>query len=985
MVALLDTAGRIDLELERFEKIPAGDRYSLLRVDGRWVLAPGVDAPEPTLVVQLGARRERFAPLPGAAAEWRHDDGRAWSAGFAVPLDLILDARVRFWLEAAGPRYPLPRPEDRPLLDGHRAEVVIRNGRPHLLLACGLMAVALAPGIVHPVTAGAQDSDVPDAIPPADVAPAVTVTAPADPAPVITTPVDPPAATTPAAPAAAPAPAPAPARRPVVVKVPAKPHRAPAAKPQHATPEHRAEPTQQRPAAKKHAKRHHAKHHRHAAPAKQITPTKAGLDPTPHITSVPSPLLESFAIPPFLLPIYQAAATEYDVPWQLLAAINQVETNYGRNLNVSSAGAEGWMQFMPATWATYGVDANLDGNRDPSNPADAIFAAARYLHAAGASQSIRRAVYAYNHADWYVDMVLGKERALERVPTGAVAALTGLAIGRFPVPGPHVTYTRAADGWVSAAGASGTPTVARVSGPVGREVVAPTTARVLYLGRSSKGVFAVLEDAYGNRFTYGHLRGLVRHYVRVRTRRPSAEQIARELGLDSAGKERVQRVAYKAAPDVARTTWPADKERLYAHPARPGALPHGGRAQLDAAPQSVLAAAARRLGVRPDEAVMARLRPGAIVAAGTVIGHLGGALSSHGRAHVLVRIHPAGKHALQIDPSPILEAWRLAARGAMGPTSSRTSSGTPLGLGRTMLLSDHQLARMVLADPRVDLTDAGRDDVRSGQTDRRVLISLEALADARLHPSVSALRSGPAGDAARALGRGFEIVALNHDRLGRHRTRRSVASRALRVLRSLPSPLAPRHARLAATAEGTTAYAATTSTAEGRLTVSFPRHPHTSRAVGRAVDALLSGGAPAAAGAQGAGAPDLKGAPQAVKDIAAGADAIAGLPYVWGGGHGRWDVGGYDCSGSVSYALHAAGLLDAPLTSGELASWGEDGAGRWVTIYANPTHVIMEIAGQFYGTSGFGHPETGGGPGWFSVTPSPEYLANFSVRHPAGL
>ena len=130
MVALLDTAGRVDLELERFESIPAGDRYSLLRVDGRWVLAPGVDAPEPTLVVQRGARRDRFAPLPGAGDDWRLDDGRAWSAGYAVPLDLILDARVRFWLEAAGPRYPLPRPEERPLLDGHRAEVVIRNGRP---------------------------------------------------------------------------------------------------------------------------------------------------------------------------------------------------------------------------------------------------------------------------------------------------------------------------------------------------------------------------------------------------------------------------------------------------------------------------------------------------------------------------------------------------------------------------------------------------------------------------------------------------------------------------------------------------------------------------------------------------------------------------------------------------------------------------------------------------------------------------------------
>jgi cell wall-associated NlpC family hydrolase len=266
-----------------------------------------------------------------------------------------------------------------------------------------------------------------------------------------------------------------------------------------------------------------------------------------------------------------------------------------------------------------------------------------------------------------------------------------------------------------------------------------------------------------------------------------------------------------------------------------------------------------------------------------------------------------------------------------------------------------------------------------------VLVSLEALADAGLHPSVSALRSGSITDATRDLGRGFEIVALNGDQLAAQRTPSSTASQALRVLRSLPAPLAPRHATLDPAAQGATAIAASTSTAQGRLVVGFPRRPHNSRAITRAVNAMLLGGSPVVAGAQGAGAPDVSHAPQAVKQIVAGADAIAGLPYVWGGGHGSWDASGYDCSGSVSYALHAAGLLDAPLTSGELAGWGEAGAGEHVTIYANPTHVIMEIEGQFYGTSGFGHPETGGGPGWFSVTPSPEYLANFTARHPAGL
>ena len=103
---------------------------------------------------------------------------------------------------------------------------------------------------------------------------------------------------------------------------------------------------------------------------------------------MPNFFIDSFRIPPFLLPIYQAAGIQYGVRWEVLAAINEIETDYGRNLNVSSAGALGWMQFMPATWQAYGVDANQDGKRDPFNPVDAIFAAARYLKAAGAEQDV---------------------------------------------------------------------------------------------------------------------------------------------------------------------------------------------------------------------------------------------------------------------------------------------------------------------------------------------------------------------------------------------------------------------------------------------------------------------------------------------------------------------------------------------------------------------------------------------------------------------
>ncbi|WP_022927802.1 lytic murein transglycosylase [Patulibacter americanus] len=140
-----------------------------------------------------------------------------------------------------------------------------------------------------------------------------------------------------------------------------------------------------------------------------------------------------FRIPPFLLPIYQAAGMQYGIRWEILAAINEIETDYGRNLNVSSAGAQGWMQFMPPTWASYGVDANGDGEKDPYNPVDAIFAAARYLKAAGGMSDVRRAVFAYNHADWYVNDVLKRARAIASLPADVVSSLTGLTLAQLPV------------------------------------------------------------------------------------------------------------------------------------------------------------------------------------------------------------------------------------------------------------------------------------------------------------------------------------------------------------------------------------------------------------------------------------------------------------------------------------------------------------------------------------------------------------------------
>jgi cell wall-associated NlpC family hydrolase len=119
-------------------------------------------------------------------------------------------------------------------------------------------------------------------------------------------------------------------------------------------------------------------------------------------------------------------------------------------------------------------------------------------------------------------------------------------------------------------------------------------------------------------------------------------------------------------------------------------------------------------------------------------------------------------------------------------------------------------------------------------------------------------------------------------------------------------------------------------------------------------------------------------APPAVVAAVAAANALTRKPYVYGGGHGRWSDRGYDCSGSVSYVLHGAGLLDTTLDSTGLARWGSAGAGDWITVYGNATHAWMVIGGLRFDTSGAGE----SGPRW---RPQERGEAGFAVRHPAGL
>ncbi len=270
--------------------------------------------------------------------------------------------------------------------------------------------------------------------------------------------------------------------------------------------------------------RHQPGHPASGTPSTTFSP----IGPSP--LGVPNFLIDSFEIPPFLLPIYQACGTQYDIPWEVLASINKIETAFGTNLNVSSAGAMGWMQFIPSTWATYGVDANGDGRKDPYNPVDAICAAARYLKAAGGETNLYNAILAYNHADWYVQEVLLYARGYGKLPDDLVGSLTGLTEGaHFPVaadarytdsistsraareakPAPGAAAHNAAQVIGSSPGRTGIDIYSKPRAPV----VAVNDGEIKQMGSSpSLGRYIVLQDAYGNRYTYGHLGEVVRDY-----------------------------------------------------------------------------------------------------------------------------------------------------------------------------------------------------------------------------------------------------------------------------------------------------------------------------------------------------------------------------------------------------------------------------------------------------------------------------------------
>ncbi|MGK2954255.1 MAG: lytic murein transglycosylase [Solirubrobacterales bacterium] len=227
--------------------------------------------------------------------------------------------------------------------------------------------------------------------------------------------------------------------------------------------------------------------------------------------NVPNFVINNFEIPPFLLPIYQACGSEYGIPWEVLASINRIETNFGTNVSTSTAGAYGWMQFIHSSWVEWGVDANGDKLKDPYNPVDAICAAGNYLQDFGYSEDPYTAIFAYNHADWYVQDILEHAKAYSSIPPEVISSLTGLTEGaRFPIAA-ESSY----EGQLSTDAAKKNGTASQdVSASAGRtsiEISAEGGAPVLAVndgvikGIDPESGTVVLEDVYGNQYSYAGL------------------------------------------------------------------------------------------------------------------------------------------------------------------------------------------------------------------------------------------------------------------------------------------------------------------------------------------------------------------------------------------------------------------------------------------------------------------------------------------------
>ena len=818
------------LQVERFEHVPAGRELALLRLEGRYrskLARPLLDA---ALLVDDGLAIHRHSPLPASDSlrPAARDDDWLWRSAFAVSVAALEDEETTFSIEVApnlvldlGRPSTWAAPRSARRRRGKAPAVGARAAAASILLALALTPVNVnglaegaalqlqkADGTVETIVAEAPQLERPPydelCTEPGECA-QQPLAAAQQTAPVA------PAATAPGAPAQEPAGSkgdPPPADEPDADRGKGqKGDRGKESKPGKGRGKGGRKNSGRRSSGNRGGRRSSGRSARPSRPRlreRDGSPARSNpgfFDALPgpgEAEGVPNFVIRKFRVPVFLLPIYQAAGTQYGIRWEILAAINEIETDYGRNLNISSAGALGWMQFMPPTWKAYGVDANKDGKKDPFNPVDAIFAAANYLNASGGEKNLRKAIFAYNHANWYVDSVLLRAKLLSGVPSDVVGSLTGLTEGRFPV----AARARYADDIDERRATRRLKPGRRNNNVVnddpardgieiysdrGAPVVAVNDGRIERIGHTRKhGRYVVLRDVYGNEYAYAGL-GSVAEFYPVPKKNPGP-----------AGNE-AKALSANRGPKV------VTKPRTFAHPSRPNAKAAGGleqmfdsRARSGGDFQTYGHVFTPGLGLNSKNATLRQLKPGARVIGGTVLGRVGRP-DEDKAAHMNFMIRPAGKGAPRIDPKPILDGWKLLESTAIYRAKGKNvlKDGSSATIGQILMMPKPLLQQRVLGDERIELDASGRNDIRTGQIDRRVLATLAYLAELGLRPTVSSLKSDhgtytKSGNVSHhSSGNAVDISAINGIPIIGHQERGGVTDQAVRRLMRLQGTMRP--------------------------------------------------------------------------------------------------------------------------------------------------------------------------------------------------
>jgi hypothetical protein len=489
------------------------------------------------------------------------------------------------------------------------------------------------------------------------------------------------------------------------------------------------------------------------------------------------------------------------------------------------------MQFIPSTWQAYGVDANSDGRKDPYNPVDAICAAARYLRAAGGDKDLRQAIFAYNHADWYVDEVLLYANQYGKLPDALVGSLTGLTEGaHFPV----AADARYADDINDAAALARSTTQRRASGnaadviasnaqrrsiniysSLNAPVVAVNDGVIKKMGDSKRlGKFIVLQDAYGNRYTYAHLGEIAKVHPVPRENKLSAKDFqltnpnrdAAPTQPASAGDNKVNQAASPKTKGKAASAPQNTEElrnRLFALPQRAGNSGNSGVAgQLDqllgrAVPGYETFKSALGPSFSFDQKTM-ELKPlkvGSKVTGGTVIGRVG--QPDAAPPHVNFAIRPAGRGAPTIDPKPILDGWKLLETTAIYRAADKNPFAENPTVGQVLLMSKAALQQRVLNDPALSIYACGRNDIATGQIDRRVLAVMEYLVAKGYRLTITSLKCGhsyltSSGNvSAHSYGSAVDIAAVNDIPITGHQGPGTITEAVIKDLLLLQGTMRP--------------------------------------------------------------------------------------------------------------------------------------------------------------------------------------------------